>query len=312
MKNSVSLVAQLLIITIALILVLEITGIGVSVFSAPLFRIKETPITIISLVNLTAIIAVAMFSARILVKILQSQIYQKFEIDVGLQHTISTVVKYVIIGTGIFVALENIGFDLSVITALAAVLMVGIGFGLQNIANNFISGLIILFERPIKVGDFVAIGDILGEVKSISARSTKVTTLDNISVIVPNADFLSNSVTNWSHSELKTRIHINVGVAYGSDTELVRKIMIEIAEKHAKVLKKPAPDVWFREFGDSSLNFSLLIWTTEPHLHDVIRSDLNFAIDKAFREQGVEIPFPQRDLHLRTSIPIPLAESQRR
>lgn len=306
MKNSVSLVAHMAIIAIALVLVLKITGIGLSIFTATLFIVKDAEITILSFVNLTLIIALSMFGAKIIVRLLQAQIYPKFEIDIGLQHTISTVVKYVIIGTGIFVAIDNIGFDLSVITALVAVLMVGIGFGLQNIANNFISGLIILFERPIKVGDFIAVGDVLGKVKLISARSTTVTTRDNIAVIVPNADFLSNTVTNWSYGELTTRIHIEVGVAYGSDTELVRDTLLEMAATHAKVLKKPSPEVWFREFGDSSLNFTLLVWTREPHLHDVIRSDLNFAIDKAFRQRGVEIPFPQRDLHLRTAVPLPL------
>ena len=305
-KNAFELTAQLAIIVISLLLALKISGIGLGVFTTTLFTIKDSSITIIDLVNLTLIITVFIFGAKILVKILQTQLYPKFEIDVGLQHAISTFVKYIIIGTGIFLALDNIGFDLSVITAMAAVLMVGIGFGLQNIANNFISGLIILFERPIKVGDFIAVGDVLGQVKSVSARSTTVVTRDNISIIVPNADFLSNTVTNWSYGDLKTRIHIEVSVAYGSDTELVRDILLETAAAHPQVLKKPAPEVWFREFGDSSLNFTLLIWTREPHLHDVIRSDLNFAIDKAFRQQGVEIPFPQHDLHLKSAVPLPL------
>jgi len=310
LQNALELVSQLAIIGLALVLVLKISGIGLGIFTATLFTIKDSAITIIDLVNLVLIISISIFGARIIVKLLENQLYPKFEIDLGLQHTISTVVKYIVIGTGIFLALDNIGFDLSVITALAAVLMVGIGFGLQNIANNFISGLIILFERPIKVGDFIAVGDVLGQVKSISARSTTVNTRDNIAVIVPNADFLSNTVTNWSHGELTTRIHINVGVAYGSDTELVKEILLKVAETHPKVLKKPAPDVWFREFGDSSLNFTLLVWTRQPHLHDVIRSDLNFEIDKAFRTHGIEIPFPQRDLHLKSGMSLPVVKME--
>jgi small-conductance mechanosensitive channel len=183
-------------------------------------------------------------------------------------------------------------------------LSVGIGFGLQHVASNFVSGLIILFERPIKIGDRITIGDVWGDVVNISLRATLIRTVDNISIIVPNSEFITSRVINWSHRDPKVRVHIPVGVAYGSDVPLVIKSLLEVAKNHPEVMKDPAPKVWFAEFGDSSLNFELLIWTLDPKKRPDVLSELNRGIDDIFRKNKIEIPFPQRDLHVRSSVPI--------
>jgi len=170
---------------------------------------------------------------------------------------------------------------------------------LQNITNNFVSGIIILFERPIKVGDRIELEDIEGDVIKISLRSTTIVTNDNISVIVPNSKFISSTIINWSHNDRNVRFNVPIGVSYGSDPEKVKSLLLEVAEGEKTVLKNPIPDVIFNEFGDSSLNFSLRVWT-QKHITtpQVLKSKLYFQIFKVFKENGIEIPFPQRDVHL--------------
>ena len=184
---------------------------------------------------------------------------------------------------------------------VAGALGVGIGFGLQNIVANFVAGLVLLFERPIEVGDRVTVQDVEGNVRDINFRATTVLTTDNITVIVPNSQFLNNPVTNWSHGDPRVRIHVPVGVAYGSDVEKVTRSLLGVAAATEGVLKDPAPSVFFRDFGDSSLDFELLVWIDQPARHIQIRSRINYAIDAAFRKEGIEIPFPQRDMHVRSA-----------
>ncbi len=213
---------------------------------------------------------------------------------------------------GVLVILGTAGIDLTTLNVLAGAVGIGVGFGLQTITNNFISGLIILFERPVKVGDRIQVGDVTGDVVRIGARATTIRTNDNIEIIVPNADFISSQVINWSHSDREVRLHIPVGVSYSSNPEEVRDILLEVAASHHGVLTHPPPDVVFMEFGDSSLNFDLRVWTsdyiTKPK---ILRSDLNFAIRKEFRSRGVEIPFPQRDIHVRSGGLVLHKESRR-
>jgi small-conductance mechanosensitive channel len=178
-----------------------------------------------------------------------------------------------------------------------------VGFGLQNITNNFVSGLILLFERPIKVGDRIDVGNVTGDVVKISPRATTIVTNDNIAIIVPNSEFISSQVINWSYANRDVRLNFPVGVAYHSDPELVRKALLEVAADHPGVLKERNADLLLQEFGDSSLNFILRVWTrgytTTP---GVLRSELNYAICRKFKERGIEIPFPQRDLHVRSGV----------
>jgi small-conductance mechanosensitive channel len=220
----------------------------------------------------------------------------------GMLQSVATLVRFGILVIGFIVIFQSAGIDLSSLSILAGALGVGIGFGLQNITNNFISGLIILFERPIKVGDRIEVGDIAGDVISINARATTIITNDNISVIVPNSEFISGTVINWSHSDRNVRFLFPVGVSYKEDPEKVKKILLEVADKNEHVLKTPPSSVMFDEFGDNSLNFYLGVWTS-THIEKprVLKSELYFEIFKKFTEHGIEIPFPQRDLHIKTS-----------
>jgi small-conductance mechanosensitive channel len=221
----------------------------------------------------------------------------------GARDAMVTIFGYTLFLIAIVAGMSAAGFDFSNITIIAGALSVGIGFGLQNIVNNFVSGLILLFERPIRKGDWIVVGGTEGVVKDIQIRSTRIETFDRADVIVPNSELISNQVTNWVLSSSSGRAIIPVGVAYGTDTEKVRDILLSIAEDNVDVAKTryvPEPRVLFREFGDSSLNFELRVFLHNVDSRLSIISDINFAIDKAFRKEGIEIPFPQRDLHVKT------------
>jgi small-conductance mechanosensitive channel len=211
---------------------------------------------------------------------------------------------------GVIFGFQFVGIDLSGLAVIFGLLSVGIGFGLQNITSNFMAGLILLFERPIKVGDRVTVGDTEGDVMAINMRSTTVKSLNNIAIIVPNSDFISSKVINWSHSDLKTRLVVEVGVSYNSDVDKVLQALREVAEENSHVLDRPKPDVLFRSFGDSSWNMAMRVWIANPKQYYKIMSDLNIAIVRKFREYGIEIPFPQRDLHVRSPLPVPFASER--
>ncbi len=221
-------------------------------------------------------------------------------LDAGLRYTITTMVGYILLGLGIYLSatqlvnLENLGY-------VVAALSVGIGFGLQEIISNFVSGIILLFERPLRVGDIIEVGGREGIVKRIDIRATTLLTRDNLWILVPNKDLVTKEVINFVYTDSKLRIRITVGVAYGSDTALVRRALLEVAHKDGRVLERPAPDVYFLDFGESSLDFVLLVWVSDSLPKERISSDLRFAVDAAFRRHGITIPFPQRDLHLNTA-----------
>ncbi|MFP4453944.1 MAG: mechanosensitive ion channel family protein, partial [Desulfobacterales bacterium] len=185
---------------------------------------------------------------------------------------------------------------------------IGIGFGLQNIFNNFLSGIILLFERPIQVGDVIEIGGIWGTVREINVRSTQVRTFDNADLIIPNSDFISQSLTNWSFRDARIRRTVEVGVAYGSDTELVRSILIEVAYQHPRILRRPHPEVLFSDFGESALIFKLRFWAHIDWFL-IVETDVRFDIDRRFRENNIVIPFPQRDLHFKSDNPTPVPDT---
>ena len=220
--------------------------------------------------------------------------------DIGTRTAVGTMARYIIILVGLMIILQSVGVNLSTVTVIAGALGVGIGFGLQNITNNFVSGIIILFERPIKVGDRIQVEDIIGDVVKISMRATTLVTNDNISIIIPNSDFISSRVINWSHNDRNVRFNIPVGVSYKEDPQKIKDVLLSVAIDNPSILKKPEPDVIFEEFGDSSLNFILRIWTTEMiQRPKILISDVYFEIFKRFRENNIEIPFPQRDIHIK-------------
>ena len=275
-----------------------------NVLESPLPLIQGTSISILLLIHAILIVLITVILARIFIRFMERRVFKRYKIKEGIQDSILRIIFYIFIILGIIIALDHLGINMTTLAAFGAVLMVGIGFGLQNITSNFFSGLILLFERPIQVGDFVEVSGVLGKVSAIKARSTTINTIDNISIIVPNSQFVSESLTNWSYKDIRTRLHVRVGVSYGSDVELVRETLLNVGKAHPDVLKSPEPKVLFYEFGDSSLNFDLLIWTDKPLNQLFLKSEINFAIVKAFREEGIKIPFPQRDLHMKSSIPL--------
>jgi len=272
------------------------------------FRMLNTPVPIggvtlrlIGLGYALLILAVTHVGSRFFKKLLRNRVLRNSGLEVGLQESITTISAYVLWFLGVLAALNALGFSGTSLTVAFGALGVGLGFGLQNIFNNFVSGLILLFERPIQVGDVIEMGGIWGEVKKINVRSTVVQTWDNASLIIPNSEFISGRVTNWSFKDMRLRRNIDVGVAYGSDVELVRQTLLEIADRHPGVFKKPEPSVLFLDFGDSALIFRLRVWVT---VYDCIQveTDIRFEIDRLFRERGIEIPFPQRDIHIKSVV----------
>ena len=222
-------------------------------------------------------------------------------LDEGQRYAFAHIMGYVVFLFGLLVGLQLVGLDLSNLVLLGSAIGIGLGFGLQNIANNFVSGIILLTERPVRVGDRVEVGGTNGDVVRIGARSTWVRTNDNVVIIIPNSEFINNRVTNWTVNDRQVRFNIPLGVSYGSDPERVREVLLEVAGRHPDVLKSPAPQILFKGFGDSSLDFHLRVWTTTRVQTPLpLASELYFSIFRAFKENGIEIPFPQRDLHLKT------------
>ncbi len=271
-----------------------------------LFEIKSTPITLSSVVMFAVVMAAFYVGSRIINRGVLKRLLTRFHMDRGTRFTLLRINHYTIMIIGTLVGFQFVGIDLSGLAVIFGLLSVGIGFGLQNVTSNFISGLILLFERPISVGDRVTVGDTEGDVLSINMRSTTILSLDNISIIVPNSQFVSSNVVNWSHGDPKIRASIDVGVSYDSNLDLVLKALQEIAKEHPKVLDYPKPDVLFLGFGDSTWNLSLRVWIKDPKQHYTVRSELNIAIVRKFRQYEIEIAFPQRDLHFRSPLPIPL------
>ncbi len=272
-----------------------------TIFTTSLFSLGDTDISISTILYLILAFVILTFLASRSKRILTDKILAKVNMEVGARASIGTITKFSIIVIGTIVIMQSAGIDLSALTLVAGALGVGIGFGLQNITDNFISGIIILFEKPIKVGDRIEVGDIQGNVTSISFRATQVLTNDNISVIVPNSEFISSRVINWSHNDRNIRFRIPVGVSYNEDPEKVKKILMQVADDNPHILKNPPPNVLFDEYADSSINFSLAVWTTtHTDKPRILKSELYFEIFKRFREENVEIPFPQRDIHVKT------------
>ncbi|WP_228527818.1 mechanosensitive ion channel family protein [Pararhodonellum marinum] len=269
--------------------------------SIKLFTVSDHSLTIGLIVTLVVSVTLLLIVAEWVRKLLVNKVLSKYQIDMGTRQAVGTLIKYVLILAGMFSILQTNGIDLSAFGILAGALGVGIGFGLQNITNNFISGLIILFEQPIKVGDRIEVGGINGDVIKISARSTMVVTNDNITIIVPNSQFIDSQVINWSHNDRNIRFNFPIGVSYKEDPAKVKKIVVDAALENDGVLKKPAPDLLFRGYGDNSIDFDLRVWTSEyTNKPKVLQSQLYYEIFKRFNEAGIEIPFPQRDLHLKS------------
>jgi small-conductance mechanosensitive channel len=275
----------------------------ISFLSFSIYTHGSSQLTIGTLLYLIIGVWLVFFLSKLIRRLLIDKILEKKGTDKGVSHAVGTIFRYVFVVIGLIIVFQATGIDLSAITVLIGALGVGIGFGLQNITNNFISGIIILFERPIKVGDRVELPELenlTGDVINISARSTTIITNDNIAILVPNSKFISDTVINWSYNDANVRFNIPVGVAYKEDPEVIRKILVDVAKSHPGVLKDPAPDVLFDEYADSSLNFLLRIYTSEySRKPRVLKSELYYKIFEKFKEKGIEIPFPQRDVYVK-------------
>lgn len=272
----------------------------VNVLNYNLFALGEARITPLSIIYLVVLTFLLFYISNKLKNFLIGKLLEKTKLDLGAKQAIGTIIRYVVMVVGFLVILQTVGINLTTFNVVAGAVGVGIGFGLQNIANNFISGLIILFERPIKVGDRIEVDKIDGQVTAIGARSTRIKTNDNITIIVPNSKFISENVINWSFENPIVRFRIPVEVSYDSDVDLVSKLLIEVAKENPDVAEDPPPSVRFLRFGENALYFELRAWTSvRLHRRGLLTSDLNFAILRKFREHNIEMPFPQRDLWIR-------------
>jgi len=311
-KNFVSIIPTIFsLVTLIFFTVTAINAAGIPLaWNRPLPGISLTLVQIFLLVGL--LLAVFWISART-----KSFLFNRFLVNSGLdrslQYAVSQIVSNIVLVVGVFIVLDNAGIHLATLAVFAGAVGVGIGFGLQNIASNFISGLVILAERPITIGDRVEVAGVTGQVQQIRARSTVILTNDNITMIVPNTKFIDSPVTNWTYGDPRVRFRVPVGVAYGADLEKARDALLEVARENPQVLDQPPPTVFLETFGESSINLELVVWSKEMSYRPRrFRSELNFAIARKLRDAGIEIPSPQRDITFRQGfVRVELTESQK-
>ncbi|MEQ9001159.1 MAG: mechanosensitive ion channel [Coleofasciculus sp. B1-GNL1-01] len=285
-----------------------VTDTIIASLTSDMIPLGDNSYSVLNLLILISLFVGLIILAKVIKQGLRSRILRFTGLSRAAQETIAIIFNYAFIFISSLVLLQLWGLDISSLTVFAGVLGVGIGLGLQGIAKEFISGLVLIFERPIQVGDFVDVGGLMGTVEYISVRSTEIKTLDDVSIIIPNSRFLESEVLNWSHHSAVSRLKIPVGVAYGSNLKTVRCALIDAAKEHSDVLPQPIPRVFFKGFGDSSLDFDLLVWISEPRKQFQIKSDLYFRIEVILRHRDVEIPFPQRDLHVRSgNLPVDIS-----
>jgi len=263
-------------------------------------NVGEIQISLGDVIAFVLTVVVAFMLSRLIRFFLEEEAFPRMRLRRGVGNAISTLLHYILLLLGFVFALSAAGMDFSRVALFAGAFSVGIGFGLQTVVNNFVSGLILLFERPIQIGDMVEVGELFGEVRRIGARSSPVRTFDGAEVIVPNANLITDPVTNWTLSDRRRRLDLAVGVAYGTDPEVVLELLEGVATAHESVLESPKPEALFLEFGDSSLNFRMRVWIPRFEEGFSIRSQLTVGINAALRDAGITIPFPQRDLHVRS------------
>jgi small-conductance mechanosensitive channel len=267
----------------------------------PFLKLGETQITLLSILYFVILLLLLIYLSGKARKVLVDRLLARRGVNIGVREATGSIVRYVLLFVGLLVILQTVGIDLTALSILTGAVGLGIGFGLQNIASNFISGLIILFERPVRIGDRIAVGDVEGDVMRIGARSTTVLTNDNIDIIIPNSKLITENVVNWTHSERRVRFRIPVTVAFNTDPRKLERVLLEAAREVTDILPAPAPGVRFIEFGENGLEFELRAWTTSlVHRRGKFVSEINFAIYDKLKEYEIEVPNPQRDVHIRT------------
>ena len=271
------------------------------ILNFPLIKGTGSVFTVQNLLELVVLLTLVFVAEALFRRFFLIGVLERTRLRPAIRFAIRQILRYSLLALGVYLSLQTVGINLTSLAVLAGAIGVGVGFGLQNIVSNFVSGLIILAEQPIALGDRIEVGDVNGRVTEINLRSTTIVTSDNISIIVPNSNLITGAVTNWSHGDPKVRIRLPVGVAYGTDVQKLRALLLEVADPIPEILKTPKPDVFFVGYGDSSLNFELGVWSTAAVDKPVrFKSNLYFAIHKKLEDNGIEIPFPQRDLHLRS------------
>ncbi len=271
----------------------------VAVLNFRLFTIADTKISLLTIIIMAIVIFVSTKIAKVVKYYFSNRVFARFNIEEGLRLSLAKLIGYLIIIIGVIIALQGLGIKLTALTVLAGVLGVGIGFGMQSITANVVSGFIILFERPIKEGDMVRLNETIGEVQKINLRATVIKTILNEHLIVPNSQFINSTVENMSYGDIRVRIRVRVGVSYGTDPDLVKDTLLEAAGRTENVMKSPPPSVLFREFGNSSMDFELLVWIDHPKKRFETESGLHFEIVKQFKRQDITIPFPQQDVYIK-------------
>ena len=267
----------------------------------PVFKLGEAQVTLLSVLYFFLLLILLIYISGKGKKII-NRVLARRGVEIGVREATGSIVRYLLLFIGLLVILQTVGIDLTALSILTGAVGLGIGFGLQNIANNFISGIIILFERPVRIGDRIAVGDIEGDVVRIGGRSTTVLTNDNIDIIIPNSKLITDNVVNWTHNERKVRFRIPVSVSFNADVRKVEQALLEAAKVIPEVLDTPAPGVRFMEFGENGLEFELRAWTTTlVHRRGKFTSEINFAIYDKLKEYEIEVPYPQRDIHIRSS-----------
>jgi potassium-dependent mechanosensitive channel len=266
------------------------------------FKIGELHLSVHALIASIAELVAILIVTRLAQRWLETDLLPRTTLEPSLQLSIATIFGYVGAITAVVVALSGLGFDLQKIALIAGALSVGIGFGLQSIVSNFVSGLILLTERPIRVGDSIVVKGEEGWVRRVRVRATEIETFDRASVIIPNSEFITGVVKNWTRANTLGRVVVKVGVSYDSDPIAVREILSDIARSHPQVLQSPPPGAYFLGFGESALEFELRCIIAEMDKSLAVKSDLNYAIIKRFREAGIEIPYPQRELRVREQV----------
>ncbi len=280
----------------------------IKIWTFSIFSVDGNKITLGSLVVGVFLVLLAYSFARRLSQKTAEKIFTRFDIDESVRASLQQIGFYVLLIIFTLAILQFLNIPITVFTVLGSTLAIGIGFGSQNIVNNFISGLIIMLERPIRVGDAIEVGGIYGTVEEVGTRSTKVKATDNTHIVVPNSSFLEQNVLNWTLSDDVIRSKVSVGVAYGSDTQMVKNLLIQSVTEHEKVLSYPKPVVIFAEFGDNALNFDVYYYSKIQTFIQVreVASDIRFKIDALFALSDVVIAFPQRDIHIDAIKPIPV------
>ena len=274
------------------------------------FTLGNFSVSLFTLALGIATMLVAMIVSRYACSLLKRRLESRKNLDPGLQYTLLRLLRYFIIGVGVLLSFKlTFNADLTTLAVIFTALSVGIGFGLQYIAGDIASGFILLFERPVRVNDFITVssdarGEVQGKVQSINLRTTSVMTNDRLAIIVPNSKLVNQTVVNWSYGDRRARISIPIGVASDADVDLVTRTLLRAAEGVKYVIDDPPPSVQFLKFGDYTLDFRLLVWTANPRRHPTIKSEINYRIWRLFKEANIEIPYPQQELRLRSVVPV--------